>query len=914
MKLSWFCISIGLCVLCVNIDDTGAGQQENDHVCYEQLVPKFHIDPADGSVNYFSFRIVNNSTNCGGEFDEEKAFLFSNRLNIPSSEGLEIDIPSSPMIVSKKMAKGILQEPGSPEFQEPYRYYKGPFRFNAFLQDVWYPRAKLISRTNQLGIWARMDSTVDLDLDPNIFITNSVVPFKSDKFGGTLHKLNLQTGIPEGGPWWLQNHRPMSNPPRLTSNHCWLIVPTANEALVNAGDVTQYIHHNPNLEIYALNQGSSKYYCNEPGLRSMTGSGAFQLLGNGCDSNNGDCIDNALNIGVDFDAHSPGVDRLEIVYQSGFKNDSSEEKSYQGGLKIAELKRVETVLAGYTVTTVEKEEIEFDITKNCLTEAESTSPNQPNFDGWASNPKYSTDKKHIFFLAMDKLGNDRSPNNLYATQVNRVKADDFTCTRDVINLTGRFKLDYPIMDYRVDPAQRTVTLFFEEKGETVVRFYKLGLVSVYDNERDKPEERYSLDYEYPYKLDSIGKIYDLISPGFHRTISGEQIYYVFHSTVDTPIGISRCYRRNKIFVCGGADSKIRQSSDLAEITKIAKKFNDIEDSDFSEVRVSKLPWVKRTNPSKEMSEVPTLKFNPSKPNGIAIVSIHGGPNEAYDGSFHQRENFLARLGYTVFMPNPAGSTGYGYTYTGEAKKNWGTTVFDDIDAVITKVDKLGFEKLYVMGFSFGGYMTNWIQTKESEDVLRSKINGLIGISAFIDIKKFADTTDQLWFPEHHVGCSKDCDSYQSTTDPDSPIQSQNPIKNTASLDRGSIPILFISGELDQRVLFSANVRQMLEEYRKECAPHTFLSEKSGAHAFSNYRTLLSASYIHHWIGSLDSCREKSGKWKLKCKTKQHKLRLLQRYTGEVFDNLTIYSTTDSRKDHKSLVGLMPSDLGGTSCM
>ncbi len=252
---------------------------------------------------------------------------------------------------------------------------------------------------------------------------------------------------------------------------------------------------------------------------------------------------------------------------------------------------------------------------------------------------------------------------------------------------------------------------------------------------------------------------------------------------------------------------------------------------------------------------------------------------------------------------------------------WGTTIYSDVVDVINEVSEMGFERLFVMGFSFGGYMVNWIQVNPHPlaDDVREKVSGLIGISGLIDLKTFANTTDQLWFPEYHLGCSQDCDSYPDIGDPDSPIKSQNPIEYDDKLSRNSIPALFISGRADQRVLFGDNVRQTLMKYREECAPHTFLMEKAQPHGFSSYRALLQASYIHKWIHEIKSCRCEGGECDLSCRTDiQHELRTALNYDHQVFDNLVPYKWTlpdgTSGSLHHRLMDLPPSDLSSQNCM
>ncbi|MFC1681408.1 prolyl oligopeptidase family serine peptidase, partial [Pseudomonadota bacterium] len=895
-----------------------AQSTEDSVVCYEGLIPKFYVNEIDREVHYFSYKAVNAESKCEGEYGNVEYRFVQNNLLVPSDVNVEIPIISSPMVVSKRVSKDVLSNPESHLSSETYRYYKGPFHFNPFVDDVWFPSAKLINELNVMPEWGSINSTATVELGENGFVTNVD---KKTEWGELLGSIN-QYDVLDGSfmrKWEIRGHRTITaQEPVLTSNHCWMLKPFANENFV-----FDVLESNPNLSIVTLNGGVSKYYCSKPGLYGPVLQAAeFQNLYSGeCTINSSDCIDNALRVGVDFAAHSPSVDTLEVLYQSGFSNNSLKEKKLDGVLKYAVFKRdieIDEVFGEVVEYPKIRRHTEYDLTVNCSSERSAETgiyqDESDGFGGWISNLSLSKEKDYLFFIAMDQLGNDRSINNLYVANMDAIRSPEFNCREEAINLTRKFGFKYPILQYKVDSENRVVSLFFEQQGETVVRFYRLGKVKQ-ENSGDASSEveRHSLVYEYPHDLRSLGKIYDVVSPGFHKTYLNDSVLYVFHSTLNTPIGISRCYLRNRRYICSKSSSKIHQSSARSTTRVIAEKFNAVNPAELSTVKIGKLS-VDRTIPSSNLNKVPTQVLIPSNPERTktAIVSIHGGPNESWDGTFHQREYMLARLGYTVFLPNPAGSTGFGWGYTNEGTKNWGTTIYFDIADVIRKVNSLGFEKLFVMGFSFGGYMANWIQVSPFAEDIRYVIKGFIGVSGLMDLRRFANSTDQLWFPEWHLGCSKNCPKIQDIVDEDHPLKSQNPERYKESLGVRGIPALFISGTRDQRVLFASNVPHMLKTYRDECAPYSFLIEKNKFHGFNSYGAFLQGSYISKWITELEGCKDGSEKWNLQCTTEnQHMLREALGYDGEVFDNLVRY---DGPKPlHLSLKDLEPTNLSSPEC-
>jgi dipeptidyl aminopeptidase/acylaminoacyl peptidase len=94
-----------------------------------------------------------------------------------------------------------------------------------------------------------------------------------------------------------------------------------------------------------------------------------------------------------------------------------------------------------------------------------------------------------------------------------------------------------------------------------------------------------------------------------------------------------------------------------------------------------------------------------------ILTIHGGPHGAYTSSFAFAEQLLAAAGYVVLYTNPRGSTGYGEKFRWGTWGGWGERDFED---VMSGVDyalqqyRADPHKLGVTGYSYGGFLTNWI--------------------------------------------------------------------------------------------------------------------------------------------------------------------------------------------------------------
>ena len=94
-----------------------------------------------------------------------------------------------------------------------------------------------------------------------------------------------------------------------------------------------------------------------------------------------------------------------------------------------------------------------------------------------------------------------------------------------------------------------------------------------------------------------------------------------------------------------------------------------------------------------------------------VLEIHGGPH-----GWHPQVPFLglyqalASAGYLVVLANPRGSHGYGEDFAHACVGDWGGGDFEDLMGIIDKLVKTGVadpKRLYVTGYSYGGFMTSW---------------------------------------------------------------------------------------------------------------------------------------------------------------------------------------------------------------
>ena len=101
-----------------------------------------------------------------------------------------------------------------------------------------------------------------------------------------------------------------------------------------------------------------------------------------------------------------------------------------------------------------------------------------------------------------------------------------------------------------------------------------------------------------------------------------------------------------------------------------------------------------------------------------FVFIHGGPQDAdgnhFEADWYQWDRLAATAGWLVFEPNYRGSTGYGDKFAlqivPEIVSRPGKDVLTGVDALV-KDGIADANQLAVGGYSYGGYMTNWLITQ-----------------------------------------------------------------------------------------------------------------------------------------------------------------------------------------------------------
>jgi dipeptidyl aminopeptidase/acylaminoacyl peptidase len=176
-----------------------------------------------------------------------------------------------------------------------------------------------------------------------------------------------------------------------------------------------------------------------------------------------------------------------------------------------------------------------------------------------------------------------------------------------------------------------------------------------------------------------------------------------------------------------------------------------------------------------------------------VLVIHGGPAGVFTQSYTASRGVypiatFATQGWAVLRCNIRGSSGYGKKFRYANYKDWGGMDYKDLMAGVDHVISMGVadpDRLGVMGWSYGGFMTSWIITQTKRFKAAS-----IG-APVTNLMSFNGTTDIPGFVPDYFGVEfwNDLDPY---------------IKHSAmfNIKGASTPSLIQQGDSDVRVPIS----------------------------------------------------------------------------------------------------------------
>ncbi|WP_174615464.1 S9 family peptidase [Virgibacillus ihumii] len=183
-----------------------------------------------------------------------------------------------------------------------------------------------------------------------------------------------------------------------------------------------------------------------------------------------------------------------------------------------------------------------------------------------------------------------------------------------------------------------------------------------------------------------------------------------------------------------------------------------------------------------------FKAKPENSNGYTIFWPHGGPQASERKSFRSMFQCFLNRGYTIFAPNFRGSTGYGSSFVKLVEQDWGEGPRLDCVAGIEWLFENNVsnrEKLFLVGGSYGGYMTLLLHGRHPE-----YFKACVDIFGPSDLFTFVNSVPPHWKPimDRWLG---DPERDKERFIKDSPV---------TYLDGMTKPMLVIQGAKDPRVV------------------------------------------------------------------------------------------------------------------
>lgn len=219
-----------------------------------------------------------------------------------------------------------------------------------------------------------------------------------------------------------------------------------------------------------------------------------------------------------------------------------------------------------------------------------------------------------------------------------------------------------------------------------------------------------------------------------------------------------------------------------------------------------------------------------------LVDVHGGPISAHRNRWPARMRaapILASRGWTIFFPNPRGSTGRGDAFARAVKGDMGGAdtldIISGVDALIAR-GWVNAKRVAVTGTSYGGFMSAWLPSQSDR------------FAAAIPISPVGD-----WYSQHRTSQIPEFDEIMLEASPwaaDGAYFSRSPAFHKQKV---KVPTLVMAGAIDR----STPVGQAEECHFaaiRSGAPSALVIYPNAGHSVRSYPEYLdSAARILWWL-------------------------------------------------------------------
>jgi dipeptidyl aminopeptidase/acylaminoacyl peptidase len=436
----------------------------------------------------------------------------------------------------------------------------------------------------------------------------------------------------------------------------------------------------------------------------------------------------------------------------------------------------------------------------------------------------------FYFNGLGFIANQR--NQLFIYEINTQKItpimdDQFSTTQTLVSenlefiyFTGQHqngvrKLTSNIYKYNIN--NKTVEILYDKNEYAISNIYELNkniIVAASDMKDFGINQNKDFYILKNNQLELYAKYQESIGNSigsdvrFQQTkqdfIKNNQLYFV--STVDDHSEIHTLNSNmniGKIFSFEGSlDGIIRLKDDIYFVGLYKQKLQEIYHLDLNENKFKQVTnlnqkilknhyiakpkeFVLRSKTHDVKGFVLYPKDYDSSKKYPAILDIHGGPKTVYGKVYYHEMQYFSNQGYFVIYANPRGSDGKKDEFA-DIRGKYGTIDYDDImnflDLVLSKIESIDNNNLFVTGGSYGGFMTNWIVSKTN------RFKAAVTQRSISNWLSFYGTSDIGYF------FSKDQTAGHPNIDTDL-LWNQSPLKYALSI---KTPLLFIHSDMDYR--------------------------------------------------------------------------------------------------------------------
>ena len=210
-----------------------------------------------------------------------------------------------------------------------------------------------------------------------------------------------------------------------------------------------------------------------------------------------------------------------------------------------------------------------------------------------------------------------------------------------------------------------------------------------------------------------------------------------------------------------------------------------------------------------------------------VAAIHGGPSgvwsQGFPRTFTNYAHVWAGKGWSVFMPNIRGSSGYGEKFQLANVRDWGGMDFQDIQTGLDELVQRGIadpNRMVQSGWSYGGYMTAWTLTQTN------RFKAVVVGAGLTDMFSMYSTNDLQRVLEGYFGDT-----------PWNNLESYRRASAMTFINNAKTPALILHGAADNRVPVGQAQELYMGLRKNGVAAQMILYPREG-HGFTEPRHIL----------------------------------------------------------------------------